>query len=35
MKAHDNSDNTAYDVDAMQQKITLASVEGGDAGVLL
>ena len=32
MKAHDNSDNTAYDVDAMQQKITLASVEGGDAG---
>ncbi len=32
MRAEDNSTSTKYDVDAMQQKITLASVEGGDAG---
>jgi len=32
MKAHDNSTDTAYDVDAMQQAITLADVEGGNAG---
>jgi hypothetical protein len=32
MRAEDNSTSTQYDVDAMQQKITLADVEGGDAG---
>ena len=32
MRAEDNSTSTQYDVDAMQQKITLSDVEGGDAG---
>ena len=32
MRAEDNSTSTKYDVDAMQQKITLSDVEGGDAG---
>jgi|14BtaG_2_1085337.scaffolds.fasta_scaffold08642_4 hypothetical protein len=32
MRAEDNSTSTQYDVDAMQQKITLSGVEGGDAG---
>ena len=32
MRAEDNSTSTKYDVDAMQQKITLSNVEGGDAG---
>jgi len=32
MRAEDNSTSTLYDVDAMQQKITLSDVEGGDAG---
>jgi hypothetical protein len=32
MRAEDNSTSTQYDVDAMQQKITLPDVEGGDAG---
>jgi len=32
MRAEDNSTSTKYDVDAMQQKITLSGVEGGDAG---
>ena len=32
MRAEDNSTSTLYDVEAMQEKITLQGVEGGDAG---